>query len=185
MNVETLLKEDRTHELVADGNWKHTDYYEIDSGSYYFGCANLISLSKQITTNATAALIYLFQRLYKGSEAFKNDEVALSANELLKWLIGAGYIGSPEGVSAGSRGSSQGVKLLPQLAASKVQEILQALLQSKEARVLKNGQEITPSTLFNAQEVKTVIAFKDKEDDYLYFIETNTAWMYFSWGTSA
>src|SRR6478752_5859176 len=120
MNIELLLEGNRANGLLADGNWKHTDYYELDSGSYYFGCVNLICLSKQVTTDETAALLYLFQRIYNG-EVLK-DGIATSAKELRHWLIGAGYIGSTEGVNAGARGSSQGVKLPLQTAANKVQK---------------------------------------------------------------
>lgn len=179
MNAGLLLQEDSANDLLADGNWKHTDYYKLDSGSNYFGCVNLITLSKQITTDDSTALLYLFQRIYKG-EAFTEDDATLSAKELLHWLNGAGYIGSE--VGTGSGGSSQGVRLPLPIAANKVQEIIQAQLQSKEIHVYKNGQEIAPLSPFHAQEAKAITAFLDKEDDYLYFIETDTAWMYFNAG---
>lgn len=185
MNVELLLQEDSANGLLADGNWKHTDYYEIDSWNDYFGCANLITLPKQVTTDESAALVYLFQRIYRGTDALDKDDVPLSANELRHWLNGAGYIGRPADLNIGSGGSSQGVRLSPQSAANNVQEIIQVRLQSKEARVLKNGQEITPASPFNGQEVIAVTAFLDKEDEHLYFIETDTAWMYFNAGTGA
>lgn len=183
MNIELLLEENKTNGLLADGNWKHTDYYELDSGSNYFGCVNLICLSKQVTTNEADALLYLFQRIHSGTVTKDNNPI--SANELRHWLIGAGYIGSTEGVNAGARGSSQGVKLTLQTAANKVQDIIEAQLESKELRVFKNGQEITPLSPFNAQQVIAVTAFKDTEDDYLYFIETDTDWMYLNAGTGA
>jgi hypothetical protein len=183
MNVDFLLQEESAYDLLADGNWKRTDYYELDSGSQYFGCVNLITLSKQVTTDEAAALVYLFQRIYNG--VVIKDDVMVSANELLQWLIGAGYIGCSGGANSGAGGSSEGARLPLPIAAYKVQEIVQTQLQTKEIRVFKNGQEIPPVSPFNAHEVLAVTAFLDKEDEYLYFIETDTVWVYFNGGIGA
>lgn len=188
MNVETLLKEDRTHELLADGNWKRTDHYEVEpEDSPLLGRAHIYTLSRVITTHEEAALVYLFQRLYMDHTASKKGEGALSANDLLDWLFYGGYISSHESVRESGPGSSQGVSLDPHTAWNKLQEGIRELLEKEQAHVYKNGQEIAPAMLFSDHNVKAVIAFKDYEKDsvffdYLYFIETDKDWMYFNWG---
>jgi hypothetical protein len=187
MNVETLLKEDRTHALLADGSWKRTDHYEVDpENSPLLGRAHIYTLSREITTHKEAALVYLFQRLYMDT-ASKKNEGALSANDLLDWLFYGGYISSHESVRESGPGSSQGVGLDPHIAWNKLQEGIRELLEKEQAHVYKNGQEIAPAMLFTDHNVKAVIAFKDYEKDsvffdYLYFIETDKDWMYFNWG---
>ena len=176
MHVKLLLakeNEDRINALLSDGNWVHTDYYEIDSGSQYFGCANVISISKQITTVEEAALLYIWQRIYAGNEPTTHNHSLHTSSDLLAWLLISGYIGSGEGV-----------KLSPQAAWKKVQEIIQDRLSFEKAQVYKNGHPISIFPLPANEEAKSVIAFKDTSDDHLYFIETATAWLYFNGGTA-
>ena len=160
------------HSSLTDNAWQQTDHYEFRSDELYWSSASLICLPKPLATTAEEALTILLQRIYSEAEYTITHPQPPSGDQLFDWAIAYGCIDSITGEA-----------IPPDTCTKNVLDTIGGILDSEGAQVLINKQQVPLSQPISLEGIQQVTAFANQWNEMQYLIETQTAWIYFNWGT--
>jgi hypothetical protein len=175
LSITKINEYPTTQTLLANGKWRKTDYYTLCCDSELWGCAELITLNKQVTMNATEALIYVLERSVNEFDHW--DDTIQSPNDaemFARFVLEQGYLRA-----------EKGRPISIQEFWSNYEEVTNGIFKEESLRIFKNEVDIQERNLLQKEDLTEVICFANSWNNRQYFLETEKEWVFFDWGTGA
>ncbi len=176
MNLEVIGQNKKYFNLLQDSNVALADFYDLDSNDSSGGRALVTTISKAVTTDADAAIIYLIQNQTKMLGIWEQEweKSNPSLSEFIQFFI-----------------SEKGFENTVSKVADKndfwesYHSTINGITKAENFECCKNGMPSEYKTLLHKDEIKQVICFDDSWQDQNFFIETELDWVLYHWSAGS
>ena len=171
MNLN-LLSESVLETKISD--WQYADYYMLSSTTEFWSNAFIAIISKSFIKNQELAFVNLAGFIAMDGDLTHITEANVTIKEFILFLQTDCYLPHLEG---------QQISI--QIFWDNFFAIYNGIIEDQNSTCNKNGVKISFEIPFIKEDVLNVIAFDDRWNQKMYFIEMHNSWEVFYWSTPA
>ncbi len=172
MNLNTFYKSTQYDHLFTDGNWQKADFYELETISYFWNKAIMITLPKEVAKTTTEALIYILQKQAKALGIWENEwnTTTPTVSQFMHFFIA-------------ERGFTNtiGKEVSTELFYKNYIATINGITAEPSFEFSKNEKLEVYVDLLDPKAILNVICFDDDWQEHNYLIETTDQWVLYHW----
>lgn len=155
-------------------NWQYADYYHLSCSAEFWSNASIVIISKSFIENRELAFVHLSALVEIEEQTAHGPNANVTIRELIIFLKALGYLPHLEGK-----------EISIQAFWDNLLYIYENIRETPHSTFSKNGVKSDFNLPFIREDILMVIAFDDRWNQKLYFIEMHDSWGVFYWSTPA